>query len=810
MKKVYLLIFLSFLFFLTSCDKSTTVCIHSDKLQLDFDAKGNLTAITDMVSGKNYLPAGETSPLLTIRINGVYREAISMERKKDTLILTYPSGITAFILTGQFPSYISFELLKLAGQTANVDLVVWGPYPTTISETIGETVGVVRDKEFALGLQALNIKTIGGYPWKENDCMPQIDIFEQDDPADISEKNKRYVLYHVEAAKPTETGSSLQAYCRNRDHDRIIENLGYKKYVAPAWNDGGVTGSKIALFGCPPANILETIGEIEIAEGLPHPKINGHWAKTTPEASAAYLIMNFGEDNIDRALEITKKAGLKYLYHSGPFKTWGHFVLNDQFPHGTAGLKTCVEKAKAQGISLGVHTLSNFITTNDAYVTPVPDKRLARVGNSVLTNNLDNSRTEIIIQSPDFFNEYKHSNLKTVMIGEELVRFGRLSDTIPWKLLDCERGAFGTTATEHRQGDTVSLLADHGYKVFLTNAELTREVARNIARLFNETGLCQISFDGLEGNRSTGLGNYGETMMPYTWYTNLTDLEKENLIVHASRTTHFFWHIYTRMNWGEPWYAGFRESQTEYRMKNQAYFQRNLMPGMLGWFSMRPDMSLEDMEWMLARSAAYDAGYAFVTSFDVLEKHGQANEILSLINLWEQARMNGAFPDSLKKEMEDLDNEYHLEAAGTNSWNLYHVSTGIFYHTQKERQPGEPLSTVFTFTNPYQSQHPTITIQAMDDTQCRDIRLETDNAKEISFPVELSNGQMLIYMGGNNAELRDRYRNFIKTIPVSTDELILPKGEHTFEMTAEFTGGKQPKIRMEIKVISEGIELEGK
>jgi len=24
------------------------------------------------------------------------------------------------------------------------------------------------------------MRTLGGYPWNENDCMPQIDIFDQD------------------------------------------------------------------------------------------------------------------------------------------------------------------------------------------------------------------------------------------------------------------------------------------------------------------------------------------------------------------------------------------------------------------------------------------------------------------------------------------------------------------------------------------------------------------------------------------------------------------------------------------------------
>jgi hypothetical protein len=238
-------------------------------------------------------------------------------------------------------------------------------------------------------------------------------------------------------------------------------------------------------------------------------------------------------------------------------------------------------------------------------------------------------------------------------------------------------------------------------------------------------------------------------------------------------------------------------------MKNQAYFQRNLMPGMLGWFSMRPDMSLEDMEWMLARSAAYDAGYAFVTSFDILEKHGQADKILGLINVWEQARMSGAFPDSLKKEMEDLDNEYHLEVAGEDSWTLYRIATGIFHHKQIEK----PSSSTFTFNNPYRDQPPTITIRTLKNTGCRNIKLEIDNYKSLIFPVDISNGQIIRYEGGNSAGLYDKYWNYIKTISVSTNKMILTHGEHRLSINTEFTGGKEPEISVEFKVASEAIGL---
>ena len=109
-----------------------------------------------------------------------------------------------------------------------------------------------------------------------------------------------------------------------------------------------------------------------------------------PGATASYLIVDFGESTIDRAIEMTQRAGLKYLYQSSPFETWGHFKLKPGlFPHGWDGFRDCVEKARKAGIGVGFHTLSNFITPNDPYVTPIPDPRLARIGTSELTADID-------------------------------------------------------------------------------------------------------------------------------------------------------------------------------------------------------------------------------------------------------------------------------------------------------------------------------------------------------------------------------------------------------------------------------------
>lgn len=797
--------FLLFLFVLslyacTTDPDAGAIRFSTGEFQLSLGEEGQLLAMTDLRTGDNYIQPDRPAHLLSIRVGGEVLAPQRAEVTEDQVQLFYGAAFTAKIAVEQQETHLTFELLELDGADS-VELVIWGPYATRIEQTIGETVGVVRDDDFAIGIQSLNLKTLGGYPWNESDRMPAFDVFRADDPTDMHPAADGSVLYRVEAARPIEGGSTLQAYCRNRSRPRVIQDFRHEKIVAPAYEDGGVVGSRIALFGCPTEQALSRLGAIELAEGLPHPLIDGQWGKEAPGAAAAYIISDFTEDNIDQAIALTKQAGLRYLYHYGKtFDSWGHFPLYEgEFPDGIASLKRCVDKAAAQGVMLGTHVLSNFITTNDAYVTPVPDERLAEVGSAPLTAAIDAREQRIPIASPDFFNQMANNSLQTVRIGTELIRYGRVSETAPWYLLDCQRGAFGTRAAAHASGERVAKLLDHAYKVFLTNADLTIEMSRTMAELYNETGLRQISFDGLEGNRSTGLGTYGESLMPYTWYQNLNEAQRQHLIIDASRTTHFFWHIYTRMNWGEPWYGGFRESQTEYRFNNQAYFQRNYMPGMLGWFKMTPQTSMEDLEWLLAKSAGYDAGYAFVANMEVAGQHGQAAALLERIGEWEQLRLAGAFTEVQKEQMRAIDQEFSLEALSENEWLLYPVTATIATHENKARQPGAPGHTLLELAQQDARQALQFTMTAMG-SKVSNLRLEIDNYKVVELPVTLDVGQVLQYKGAGSAVVYDANWRKLSEIPFDDADFRLASGTHRLAFDCDFhSSDEAASVKVELR-----------
>lgn len=797
---------LCFLPVLSSSAAEPLVTLRTGTATFGIDAQGSLCAISRNDSHHDYLASAQPAPLLSLRIAGQLHapDAAAWDAASHRLTLQFHDvKATAVVRALANPTHVVFEVVEVR-PTKAVELVLWGPYPTTIGETIGETVGVVRDREFAIGIQTLNAKTLGGYPTHENDIENGYGADDSGDYPDLPAELKKGQSFRGGVARHTEFGSVLQAYCRNRDRDRVIANWGHDRYRAPAFHDGGVIGSKIALFACPAAAALDTLGAIEIAEGLPHPMLDGVWGKVSPTANSAYLIVDFGESTIDRAIEMTRRAGLKYLYHSSPFETWGHFRLKaDLFPHGWEGFRNCVEKARRAGIRLGFHTLSNFITPNDPYVTPEPDPRLARIGSSELTADLNAVATEVPVAAPDYFQ--KKTAMNTVVIGKELIRYGSVSKQAPWRLLDCQRGAWGTKATAHAHTETVAKLMDHDYKVFLTDADLAQEVARNVADFCNATGARQLSFDGLEGNWSTGLGQYGRTLFTLAWYDALSPALRGQVINDASNPGHFNWHIYTRMNWGEPWYAGFRESQTLYRFKNQVYFERNLMPRMLGWFALRPETSVEDAEWLLARAAGFDAGFALAASLastaqleadpssaDAAKRFGATPAILHAVKEWETARMAGAFPAEVKVALRDNNREFHLVNAGLGRWDLYEVHVQRFVHDAANPAPTECVFTNLDAAQPLQW---TVTAAAKEPIAGLTWAINGRQVMDLKDR-PLPPGANLKYVGGPEALVGDATWEELGSAPVDAQAARVEAGSARINVGCATQAGASLKIEL--------------
>lgn len=772
-----------------SLSSNAQVSFISGELKMSINKQGSLTELSNSASGKNYLSADTLSGLITLVSKSMRFQPSSMsyDKTQKKMTLGYKeAGVTIDVRVENKNTHLLLEIIR-AVPAIKIDAIIWGPFPNTIGKTIGEIIGVVRDGEISLGIQVLNIKTLGGdYPSLEGSTWAR-----------------------GIAAVPAKWGSKLQAYSINRDHDRFVDAWGglYKNMPVKALKGETVVGSKIAVFSCKEAQTFDRLEQIEIAENLPCPKVNGVWFKKSNVYGKSYMISSYGEKDIDEMIGYTKRAGLVSLYHEGPFKSWGKFVLNpEQFPNGKDGLKNCVDKAHAAGLFLGMHTLTNFINTNDPYVSPVPDNRLSFTGTSTLNRNVDADQNTIEVISPEYFNDEKGNNLHTVKIGSELIRYKSVSSTAPYLLLDCQRGAFGTTRTAHQAGDQVGKLLDHSYNVFFPNLNMQREIATNIANLMNETGVDHLDLDGHEGALASGQGDYALELFAKDVY----DQVKHDFIIGTSLSKTFYWHIGSYYNWGEPWYGGFKESMQQYRIDNQGLFDRNYMPHMLGWYLLAENTTLSEMEWMLSRAAGYNAGFAMVARPAALRKNSQTNQLLDAIREWEMARNGNAFTQAQQEQLKNPKNEFHLEKRSEGKWTLHqYAMSPVFTREKFERQPGEPTHTTWNLQYQWKEQPLQFRMQITGEKgSVKNIKMQIDNYMELLFPVELAAGESLVSDGTETIRFYDKNGKPKGSFKLQKKLPTVSAGAHKILIDSDFIGEENPKIEVQFKGLSSSEDIQ--
>lgn len=759
-----------------------------------------------------YLPQNLEIPFVRVIKNGQMYLPTSLTEESNTLSLHYGEiGSTVYIKLEDCTGYITIEVIEIEG--VPIDTLIWGPYATTIKETIGEIIGVVRDSKVAIGMQALNIKTLAGWPREV-----QSEFDDQSDKTISSVSVCEFKSSDL-AALPAEFGSIIQAYCRDRSKEARRNVWGKEDVLVEPLDskdpDRSIIGSKIALFGCKEEEVLALIGKIEIAEGLPHPLIDGEWVKTSRKAMVSYLITDFSQKNMSLAIETAKKAGFEYMYHPEPFKTWGHFSLRDDyFPDGEEGFKVCSHAAKEAGIGLGIHTLTTFTTLNDKYVTPIPDKRLAKVQTTQITEDIDETEECIQIKEGKHFEEV--DSLGAVLLDDELIQYSSMEeDEGRYYLTGCVRGAAGTVASIHKKESNISKLFDYPYKVLFPNLELQDEYIERMVEIVNELDIKQISFDGLEGCLSTGHEDYSIYRMINGCYKGWD----HEVINDSSRLHHYNWHIHTRTNWGEPWGANMREGQIDLREVNQPFYKRNLFPRMIGWFLLRladkkfEATALDDVEWMLAKAAGYDAGFAACIDEKVIKQHGYMDVYLETIKQWERARRIKAFSDEQREKFLPRNADWHLKAVGKDEWTLYPVNVSKYYVCDPDYlQPGQPGGADWGYTNPFEKQPVHFRLKAKSIYRdCRgsieNLGFRVDN-KLYTFKCTLEANQYLIYEGGLEARLCDENFNEIQKVAMSrTEPIYVKRGNNAIAFTCDFKGEEKPEAHIKFIVYGQGEQV---
>ncbi|MFE2093495.1 Ig domain-containing protein [Streptomyces sp. NPDC059460] len=654
--------------------------IGAGYLKLKLDAAGTIVGLVDVRTGADYMAPDRAASLVSLVVDGKQQRPTVVKRSgRGGRILSFRNTAANWTIQVEVvgkAGYTTFEAVAVdAPKDVDVQTLLWGPLATSISETVGTSVGVVRDDDFAIGLRPLTDRTEGAWPQEYQDMGWESEV--DHDPDHVSVGS----LEEWSAAGVTPWGSVLRAFTFDYTKERHRKVHGYPIPVGPLPGRGGkIAGSKMALFGASPEATPTILSYIAAGEKLPYPRLNGQWQKASQASSQSWLVLgDLKTDNIPAAARFAKAAGMNRIYslttNWGPWESSGHYQFDSSLGGSDAGAAAAVDIAEANGVQLGVHTLSDFIGTGDEpydwalspqdpYVTAPADNRLATGLSASLTRPLTAGDTTVYLDSGALLAAGVHHSY--LRIGDEFVSYGAAEQVgNEWKLTGVQRARWGSAAVSHAAGDRAARVVANSYGGAIGNHAVLGEISDRLTTAWNNTGITGMSWDGLESASESGWGAYGMAHLVNRTFRRID--AKDRFISETSRMTSNTWDALTRASWGE---VG--STSMEQVFKNNKYLQANYLPGMLGWISLKGSDSLLTMEWKLARGAGLNAGAGFQSSVSSLVSGGEnTTRLLDAIQQWETARNLGAFTAEQRARFRDLSTNWHLSVVEPGKrWSL--------------------------------------------------------------------------------------------------------------------------------------------
>ena len=330
----------------------------------------------------------------------------------------------------------------------------------------------------------------------------------------------------------------------NAEMDRYPDHLQLR---ATAQKDVGFLGATAVLLGCsrPAANFLDAMARVERDFHLPL----GADARGRVEQRMSYLWASRPTpQNIDRYIDIAKRGGFRMILFSyGAFSSGaGHFAWNASYPRGMDDLKAVTTAIRDAGLKLGLHIHYSKAHRTDAYVSPVPDRRLHVVRPFTLAADVSAGATTICVsQNPSGATLDKDRRI--LRADDELIYYQDYTTEPPFRFSGCQRGYLGTTATDHHEGQAIGLLDVDSWPAFIRfdqTTDIQDEVAERIAEIYQQTGPYElVYFDGAE-----------DVHEPFWYHVALAQqrvfrrLDPPPLVTEAAHYTHFGWHMIMRSN----------------------------------------------------------------------------------------------------------------------------------------------------------------------------------------------------------------------------------------------------------------------
>lgn len=633
--------------------------IDNEYVRYVISVDGRNLNFIDKQTNKDYCAQEPKHYFLSLKKRGdTYRPSTCTFDNGKIIVEFKDAGVRTVIKVSQYKHYFVFEVASVEGE--GVEEIVLSNLHLTLTEHIGTIANLAWNEQFAAAVMALNLQV-----------------------------NAR--------------GMSGQ--------HAVLWSACYPKT--------GLVGAKIGLIGCPTSEIRTVIKEMVQRQGIVHSKVGGAWALDVEENKYSYLFAKVSEADVDQWIALAKKANIKelLLYEIGRF---GHYdPFPTLFPNGLMGVRAVVDKIHRAGLQAGWHMHSFSIQKDDPWVTPVPDKRLAKRTTLTLAAPLTADATFVpTVESPKDLptqSGYSFRGGMDILVDDEIITYSGISTQPPYGLTGCRRGMHGTKPAAHEKGAALHNLQEV-FGMYLPDGDssLLDEMAQRIADVVNTCGFDLIYFDGLDGaDAFAGL--------PWGWHygakfaLNVFKRVKRDLRVEISAWLHHTWHIHTRLGaWDHP--VRGPKKFIDLHCTNNKICSHNLLPTQLGWWAFRNDMGPlgfatipDEIEYLCAKCVGHDVPFSLqnVSPSQVQNNPTWAN-LLSIISRYERLRLSGLVPESIKAQLRVPGDEFHLEETPDGKWKFMPVM-----YDEHKVTALDGASNVWKVTNRFETQQPRFRIRAL-------------------------------------------------------------------------------------------------
>lgn len=606
------------------------IVIENPRVRLVLGEDAVWRSVADKATGKEYCAQGKGAAMATVRIADKTCHANRASREGDQLTLAFDGCDTRLVYAVKSErDWVLFRLERIEGtRPSHVTLAQLG---VAITEHVGPRLGGAWNEELAICLMAANLQT---------QCAAQ----------------RRGNFAELTATTQDSPGPKLE-------------------------------GAAVALVACPTKELDSVLDKLAVAYGLPRNSDDkGTPSRNLPIARQSYWFLSFGEKDADKVVDLCKRSGFRQvMLNSGSWcRSPGHYVFNTaNYPDGVESLRRTVAKLHEAGILVGMHCFASKVSKTDAYVTPVPDRRFWVDMSCTLAGDV--GATDDAIRTSSDLREWPGSPVckqtmweggvakhQEVIIDDEIIHYKAIGPDGKFDtFLGCERGAWGTRKAEHKAATVGRHYGVDGcINGYIIDQETTLldETTSRLAEVFNTCGFDMVYFDGGEDVDRRRFNYYVSKFQAVA----MGKFTKRPLVHMGTIMTHNLIHSFTRSGtvdtylntlYGHIIAGGKMETWPTVRDhidRSVAYMQsvgEDRIPGELGWFGIWPKgketdgLQLDEIEYLMCKSLAYDAPISLQTSFGQMASHPLTPGILEIARAYEELRTQGKETEETRKRL---------------------------------------------------------------------------------------------------------------------------------------------------------------